>query len=68
MVTVHNTMDNTEFAEGQVRRLLTVLFNARAKRHLKTLADIYGWSPETLAENEARFIKTVACIPVFAPN
>jgi len=54
-----------EFAEGQVRRFLTVLFTMRAKRHLKTLADLYGWSPELLAENESRFIKTAACVPAF---
>lgn len=52
-----------EFAEGQLRRFLTVLFVKRAKRHLKTLADLYGWSPETLVENEERFIKTTAFLP-----
>jgi hypothetical protein len=45
---------------------MTVLFTMRAKRHLKTLADLYGWSPDQLAENEARFIKTVNCIPTFS--
>lgn len=54
-----------EAAEAQVRRFLTILFVARAKRHLKALSEIYGWSPETLAENEARFIKIAECVPVF---
>jgi hypothetical protein len=55
-----------DFALAQVRRFMTVLFTMRAKRHLKTLADLYGWSPEQLAENETRFIKTVNCIPTFS--
>jgi hypothetical protein len=54
-----------EEAESQVRRFLTVLFVARAKRHLKALSVIYGWSPETLAEYEDRFIKTAEFVPVF---
>ena len=54
-----------EFAEGQLRRFLTVLFVKRAKRHLKTLADLYGWSPEMLAENEQRFIQTAKFLPVW---
>ena len=54
-----------EEAEGHVRKFLTTLFVLRAKRHLKTLSEIYGWSPELLAEYEARFIKTVDCVPVF---
>ena len=54
-----------EFAEGQVRRLLTVLFISRARRHLRTLATAYGWSPETLAANEARFIRNADFIPRF---
>jgi hypothetical protein len=56
-----------EFAESQVRRLMTVLFIARAKRHLRTLATLYGWPPETLALHEARFIRTESMIPQFAP-
>lgn len=56
-----------EFADGQVRRFLTVLFTLRAKRHLKTLATLYGWSAETLAEHEARFVKPSNCVPRFAP-
>ena len=55
-----------EFAEGQVRRLMTVLFISRARRHLRTLAAAYGWSPETLAAHEARFIRTADFIPVFS--
>ena len=54
-----------EFAEGQVRRFMTVLFVARAKRHLKSLGELYGWTPEQLAEYEARFIKPAAFIPQF---
>jgi len=54
-----------EFAEGQVRRFLTVLFVQRAKRHLKALADLYGWSPEQLAEAEQRFLKPATFVPQF---
>jgi hypothetical protein len=54
----------TEAANGQVRRLLTVLFAKRAKRHLAALAEIYGWSAEMLAEYEHRFIQTAKCVPV----
>jgi hypothetical protein len=54
-----------EFAEGQVRRFMTVLFVARAKRHLKALAELYSWSPEQLADYETRFIKPAAFIPQF---
>jgi hypothetical protein len=54
-----------EAAEAQVRRLLTTLFVLRAKRYLKALAEIYGWSPETVAEYEIRFIKNDECVPVF---
>ena len=61
---LHQTRD--EFTEAQVRKFLTVLFVTRAKRHLKTLADLYGWSPETLATNEARFIQIGNCVPRFA--
>ena len=57
-----------EFAEAQVRRFLTVLFVTRAKRHLKALADLYGWSPELLAENEQRFIKTSDFVPIIKPQ
>lgn len=57
-----------EFAEGQIRRFLTVLFVARAKRHLKTLAELYAWSPEMLAEYEQRFIKIGNHVPRFALN
>ena len=44
---------------------MTVLFVTRAKRHLRTLADLYGWSPETLAINEQRFIHVADCVPIF---
>jgi hypothetical protein len=56
-----------EEAEAQVRRLLTTLFVIRAKRYLKTLSEHYGWSPETLAEYETRFIKPGDCVPIFVP-
>ena len=56
-----------EEAEAQVRRLLTTLFVIRAKRYLKTLAVHYGWSPETLAEYEIRFIKMSDFVPTFVP-
>jgi hypothetical protein len=57
-----------EFAEGQVRRLMTNLFIARARRHLRTLATLYNWSPETLAANEARFIRTEYMVPRLCPS
>jgi hypothetical protein len=51
-------MEADEFAESQVRRFLTTLFMTRARYLLARMADIYGWSPATLAEYEARFITT----------
>ena len=54
-----------EAAEAQVRRFITALMIERKKRHLKTLSEIYGWSPEQLSEYEVRFIKTTDCVPVF---
>ena len=54
-----------EYAEAQVRRFMTVLFVTRAKRHLRTLAELYGWSPETLAANEQRFIRVADHVPIF---
>jgi hypothetical protein len=45
--------------------MLTLLFTKRAKRHLKTLADSYGWSEELLAEYEERFIKPAELTPLF---
>ena len=54
-----------EYAESQVRRFMTVLFVTRAKRHLRTLAELYGWSPETLEANEHRFIRVADCVPIF---
>jgi len=63
------TMETAEeYAAAQVRRLLTVLFVSRAKRHLKTLAELYGWSPEQLAEAEQRFIRTSDFVPTFRSN
>lgn len=50
-----------EFADSQIRRFMTVLLTVRAKRHLKTIADMYGWSPDTLAANEERFIRPSLC-------
>lgn len=40
-----------------LRKFLTTLLVKRAQRHLKTLAVLYGWTPEELAANEERFIK-----------
>jgi hypothetical protein len=54
--------------EAQVRRFMTVLFVARAKRHLKTLAELYGWSPETLASHEEEFIKIAEFVPVWTES
>lgn len=54
-----------EFAEAQVRKFLTVLFAHRARRHLKTLAEIYDWSPAMLAEYEQRFISPAHMVPTF---
>lgn len=56
----------TEFSEGQVRRFMTVLFIARARRHLRKLAEIYGWTPETLATYEKKFILTEGMVPTFS--
>lgn len=55
-----------DFTKAQVRKFLTVLFVNRARRHLKTLAEHYGWSPETLAANEDRFIRVYDSVPRFA--
>jgi hypothetical protein len=49
-----------EFSESQTRRFFTVFFTVRAKRHLRTLAEHYGWSAETLATHEARFLRVPA--------
>jgi hypothetical protein len=51
-------MEPDEFAESQVRRFLTALFMTRARYLLGRMAELYGWSPVTLAEYEARFITT----------
>ena len=54
-----------EFAESQVRRFLMVLLTTRAERHLQTLAEHYGWSPETLAARREQFIKPSSYAPIF---
>jgi hypothetical protein len=55
-----------EYAETSVRRFLTVLFTMRARRHLRTLADHYGWTPEQLTEYEHRFIRAAYMTPRFS--
>jgi hypothetical protein len=55
-----------EYAETSVRRFLTVLFTYRARRHLRTLAEHYGWTPEQLAEYENRFVRAAFMTPRFA--
>jgi hypothetical protein len=59
------TVPHAEYQEGQVRRFLTVLFMKRAQRHLRTLATLYGWSPDYLAAMEARFLQQVHFVPQF---
>ena len=54
-----------EFAEAQVRRFLTVLFTVRARTHLRTLGDLYDWTPEQRAEYERRFIQPASLVPVW---
>jgi len=54
-----------EYAESTVRKFMTVLFTIRAKRYLRALATHYGWSPETLAAHEERFLKK-SFAPYFA--
>lgn len=54
-----------EYSESQVRKMMTLLFTKRAKRHLKSLADAYGWSDEQLAEYEEQFIKPAELTPIF---
>jgi hypothetical protein len=53
-----------DFAESQLRRFFTVLFTVRAKRHLRVLAEHYGWPPETLAEYETRFVRAPHTAPL----
>jgi hypothetical protein len=55
-----------EFAESQVRRFLMKLFDARKRRLLKMMADIYSWSPETLAAHEAQFVRMEDTVPAWA--
>ena len=46
-----------DYDTPMVRKFLTGLLVRRAQRHLKTLATLYGWSPEELALHEEKFIK-----------
>jgi len=46
-----------EYDTTQLRKFLTALLVRRAQRHLRTLAILYKWSPEELADQEERFIK-----------
>ncbi len=55
----------TEYSESQIRRFMTMLFILRARRHLKSLAVIYNWTPEILSEYEQRFIRTADMVPVW---
>ena len=54
-----------EMAEGQIRRFLTTFFVARKRRLLKTLAELYSWSPEELAAHDERFIKINDSVPLW---
>jgi hypothetical protein len=54
-----------EYAETSVRRFLTVFFTQRARRHLRTLAEHYKWTPEQLTEYEHRFIRAAFMTPRF---
>jgi len=55
----------TEYSESQIRRFMTMLFTLRARRHLRNLAILYNWTPETLSEYEQRFIQTANMVPVW---
>jgi hypothetical protein len=55
-----------EFAESQIRRFLTTLVVNRRKRLLKMMGELYGWSPETLALYEERYIRVSDCVPIFS--
>jgi hypothetical protein len=55
-----------EMAEGQIRRFLTTFFVARKRRLLKTLAELYSWSPEELAAHDERFIKINDSVPLWS--
>lgn len=54
-----------EYEEAQTRKFMTYLFYLRAKRHLKTLAEIYGWSPELLQARENQFLIPSMFVPTF---
>ena len=53
----------TEFSDMQLRRFFSVLFVLRARRHLKTLAGLYGWTPSQLTEYENQFICVSKMVP-----
>jgi hypothetical protein len=57
-----------EYGETQIRKFMTVFFIQRARRHLKTLSDMYGWSPDVFKEYEERFIKYPAHVPLWKPD
>lgn len=59
------TIPHSEYRESQVRRFLSVLFMVRGRRHLKTLAEIYKWSPSQLEEMELRFLRQSDFVPIF---
>lgn len=54
-----------EFIDGQLRKFFTVLFVTRARRHLATLATLYGWTEEQKEEYDERFIKITDCVPSY---
>ena len=56
---------SAEYATSQLRKLMTILFVERAKRHLRSLANLYGWTAQELTDAEARFIMTRDFVPVF---
>jgi hypothetical protein len=60
-------LSHEEYRESQLRRFLTVFFMIRARRHLRTLATLYKWSPEHLAAQEARFLRQADFTPVMQP-
>lgn len=54
-----------DYVESQLRKLMTILFVERARRHLRSLSILYGWTPTQLAEAETRFICVANFVPVF---
>jgi hypothetical protein len=68
--TALHEIPHEEYRETQIRKFLTVFFMIRARRHLRTLATLYKWSPEHLAAQEARFLRQADFtpqIPAFIP-